>query len=242
MHAPLGFLSRIASTAACVTLLAACAATPRTVESDAAVRSVAVVSLLDEKAPIARIGLTVFNNETATLDQQGELNRLANQIVKKHLRDKRPNWVIKDSTITSQALLNKEKAGGIAWNSFTGNISNDLREIAQATGADLIFVVMDTNQENAPGRGVGIWFRALGSSSASKALVHAHVLLALVDKDGKELTRRGGASPVEVPASELGLTYDLSSLKDPEVSRRVSETLKKQLSASLELATTRMGY
>jgi hypothetical protein len=45
-----------------------------------------------------------------------------------------------------------------------------------------------------------------------------------------------------VLASELGLNYDLSSLKDPQVQERVSASMRKQLGIALTEAATNMGY
>lgn len=242
MTMSMNHLRRLALATLLTTLLSACATGPRTAESDAGVRNVTVVTLLEEKAPISRVGLTVFNNEVVEVDQGGELNRLSRRLVEQHLRDKRPDWVIKDAGVDSTMLAKKNREGGVSWTSFTGNISDDLRRVAKATGADLVFVVLDTTMENSPGRGVGLTLRTVSLSSVSNALVHAHVLLTLVDKDGKELTNRSGGNSL-VPAAELGIKYDVrASLKDPLVQRRVSDALKKQLSASLDLAASSMGY
>lgn len=87
--------------------------------------------------------------------------------------------------------------------------------------------------------GTGISKESLGN-----ALVHAHVLLTLlvlVDKNGTEITVRSG-SDGNVAVSELGLNYDVSNIKDPQVQERVSAAMRKQLGIALSEAATRMGY
>jgi len=171
--------------------------------------------------------------------QHGELNRLATEVVEQRLRAARPEWTV--VPVQSNETLAKKSASGTPWFSFTGNVKEDLQRIAHDTDADLVFAVVDTTQENSPGRGVGIWMRALSKDSSGTALVHAHVLLVLVDKNGTEITNRGGSN-ASVKASELGLNYDLSSLKDPQVQQRVSEAMRKQLETSLTAAAKHMGY
>jgi hypothetical protein len=231
--------SSVLTLVALSTLLSACASAPRSIESDKGVKKVAVVSMLQENAPIVHVGLTVFNNDRTTVDQRGELNRLATQVVEQRLHAARPEWTI--VPVQSNETLAKKSASGTPWFSFTGNVKEDLQRIAHDTDADLVFAVVDTTQENSPGRGVGIWMRALSKDSPGTALVHAHVLLVLVDKNGTEITNRGGSN-ASVPATELGLNYDLSSLKDPQVHQRVSDAMRKQLETALTAAAKHMGY
>ena len=225
--------------AAC--LLAGCASPPRTAADDQAVHKVAVLSLLDEQTPVSRVGLTVFNNQRLTIDQHGALNAFADEVLEKRLRAARPNWTVVQARADARAL--EEKNRGTPWTSFTGRISDDLRRIAQESGADLMFVVIDTTMENSPGRGVGVSMRTMSLNSVDKALLHTHALLVLVDRDGKELTNRGIAGGDKtVDAKDLGLSYDLSTLQQPEVQKRVADALRQQLAQGLEQAAQHMGY
>lgn len=63
-------LLRTAVLIAAAVLLSSCAA-PRTDQEDAGVHSVAVVSLLDEAAPVRRLGFTAFGNGQSSIDQGG---------------------------------------------------------------------------------------------------------------------------------------------------------------------------
>jgi len=222
-------------------LLGACASAPRTAADDQSEHKVAVLSLLEEQTPVARIGLTAFNNQRATIDQRGTLNAFADKVLEKRLRAARPNWTVVRARVDAKALADKN--AGPAWTSFTGRISDDLRQIARDTGADLMFVVIDTTLENSPGRSVGVWMRTLSSSSVGKAQLHTHALLVLVDRDGKELARYSTANGDKtVDTKDLGLSYDLSTLQQPEVRDRVSAALRQQLALGLDQAARGMGY
>jgi hypothetical protein len=232
------FLSSITLIAASI-LLSACASTQRSPEIDKNVKRVAIVSMLEENAPVAHIGLTVFNNDRAFVAQYGELNRIAISVIEQHLHVERPEWTI--LPIKPDDALTKKNNGSVSWSGFTGNVKEDLQRIARDNDADLVFAVVDTRRENSNGRGVGVWLRATSKDSLGNALVHAHVLLVLVDKNGNEITNRSGADG-NVPASELGLNYDLSSLKDPQVQERVSTAMRAQLRQALSTAVKYMGY
>jgi hypothetical protein len=232
------FSSAMASIAL-ATLLSACASAPRSTESDKGVKKVAVVSMLEENAPVVHIGFTAFNNDRTTVDQHGELNRIAIDAIEQRLRAARPEWTI--IPVQPNEALAKKSNSGTPWTSFTGNVKEDLQRIAHDANADLVFAVIDTTRENSSGRGVGVWMRALSKDSLGSALVHAHVLLMLVDRNGTEITNRSG-SDANVLASELGLNYDLSSLKDPQVQERVSASMRKQLGIALTEAAKHMGY
>jgi hypothetical protein len=224
---------------ALVTTLSGCASAPRTIDSDKGIKKVAIVSMLDENAPIVHVGLTAFNNDHATIDQHGELNRIATDTIEQRLHTARPDWAI--VPVAPDPALATKSGSGIPWTSFTGNVKEDLQRIARDNDADLVFAVVTTTRENSPGRGVGIWMRALSKDSLGTVLVHAHVLLVLVDRNGTEITNRSGPD-ADLKASELGLNYDLSSLKDLQVQQRVNAALREQLRVALTQAAKNMGY
>lgn len=222
-----------------VTLLSACAAPPRSAESDKGVKKVAVVSMLDERAPVVHVGMTVFNNDRTILDQQGELNRIAINVVEQRLHATRPGWEV--VAVPPDEALAKKSSSGTPWLSFTASVKEDLVRIASDADADFVFAVIDVTRENSPGRGVGVWMRAISKNSLGNALLHAHVMLVLVDRNGTELMRSTG-SDGNVPASELGLNYDLSTLQDAKVQAQVSAAMRKQLGSALTEAAKHIGY
>ncbi|OFA00742.1 hypothetical protein DUPY_23940 [Duganella phyllosphaerae] len=221
-------------------VLTGCAMTqPRTLEEDRNVKKVAIVSLLEEKTPVAHFGLTVFNNDYKIVDQKGELNRTALRVVEERLHAARPQWSI--VAVPTDAALAAKLNDGIPWVSFTNRVKPELLAIARDTGADLVFVMLDTTSDNTQARGMGIRTRTMNKDNVGNAMVHARIMLALLDKNGEEIRRAGGPDG-SVPAAEIGLNYDLSSLQDPAVEQRAAAAIRKQLEATLIEATTSMGY
>lgn len=233
----------VAKTAAWLALAAVmtgCAITqPRTVEEDRNIKKVAIVSLLEEKTPVVHFGLTVFNNDRKVIDQKGELNRTALRVVEQRLQAARPQWAI--VAVPFDAALAAKMSDNIPWVSFTNRVKPELQAIARETGADLVFVMLDTTSDTTQARGMGIRTRTMNKDNVGNAMVHARIMLALVDKNGEEIRRAGGADG-SVPAADIGLNYDLSSLQDPAVEQRAAAAIRKQLETTLKEAATNMGY
>jgi hypothetical protein len=225
---------------ALASVLTGCAMTqPRTVEEDRDIKKVAIVSLLEEKTPVSHFGLTVFNNDHKVVDQKGELNRTALRVVEQRLQAARPQWSI--VAIPSDAALAAKLNDSIPWVSFTNRIKPELQAIARDTGADLVFVMLDTTSDTTHTRGMGIRTRTMNKDNVGTAMVHARIMLALLDKNGEEIRRAGGPDGT-VPAAEIGLNYDLSSLQDPAVEQRAAAAIRRQLETTLIQAATSMGY
>ncbi len=222
--------------------LGGCAGTARrTVDTDAVMKSVAVVSLLREDVPVQKIGLTVFNNDDRTVPMGGELNKVATTVIESRLKLVRPTWVVKPSNADGAKLSQRFGSAGSSWSSHTGTIKSDLAALASSAGVDALFVVIDTTLENERGKGVGIVLRALPGMEPI-ALVHANVLVVLVDRDGNEITNRIGSGSTSMKASDLGLTADLSSVGQPEVQKALQMQWRTKLRANTAMAMERMGY
>lgn len=213
-------------------LLAACAA-PRTAQDDAAVRSVAVVSLLDESGPVRRLGFTVFGNARDGIPQDGKLKQVAVDTVRQRLAGTRPQWTVKAADL--------DLPGGAKPNA--GSNTAALAALAARMGVDQIFVLEDTIGQNLPGQGVGLTFRTMGDK-AGPMMVHAYIGLVVLDRNGKELVRRSAIrnNPQMTPETELGLRPDLSNLGDPKVRETVSQALQRRLKGAIEEAMERAGY
>lgn len=222
--------------------LAGCAGTARrTVEADAAIKAVAVVSLLREDVPVQKLGLTVFNNDQRIVPMDGELNAAATAAVQSRLKAARPAWVMKPSNTDVASLAKKFNGAGISWSSHTGTIKPELAALARAAGADALFVVIDTSLENERGRGVGVVVRALPGLEPS-ALLHANVLVVLVDAAGNEITNRIGSGSSQVKAAELGLGADITAAAQPQVQNALKARWQTMLATNLAQALERMGY
>jgi hypothetical protein len=222
-------------------LLGGCAA-QRTAEDDRAVRSVGVISLLNESTPVRHFGLTVFNNHPANVEQGGKLKQVVGETVKQRLNSTRPQWTVKLDDTDPGALIDKNR-NLAAVEDFAPKHAKDLAAIAQRLDADLLFVLLDSTGQNHPGQGVGITFRAV-SNDPDTVSVHSFITLYVIDRNGKELIRRGAinGNPLRVSNSALGLRSDMSTLNDPKVRDSVSLTLTNHLKAAVEESMTRAGY
>jgi len=224
-------------------LLSACVAPPRTAIEDAQFKSVAVVSMLDESPRIMRIGATVFGNAAVNVNQDGALNKLATETVEQRLKTSRPNWVIRKAIADPADLSQKHRTRGGSWSGFVGNIKQDLKEIAERSDADLLFVVVEYGTGVSYGGvgmvgGVGSLYRCKPDGTAS---VYAHAWLILVDKSGSEISKRNGESQ-STAIVKLDLPCDIAQLQAPPVAERLSSAMQRQLRVSLESAAIRLGY
>jgi hypothetical protein len=227
-------------------LLSACVAPPRTAIEDAQFKSVAVVSMLDESPRIMRIGVTVFGNAAVNINQDGALNKLATETVEQRLKTSRPNWVIRKAIADPADLVQKHRTRGGSWSGFVGNIKQDLKQIAERSDADLLFVVVEYGTEMFFGGagivgGVGSFYRCVSDQSVGTASVYAHAWLILVDKSGSEISKRNGESQ-STAIVKLDLPCDLAQLQAPRVAERLSSVMQRQLRVSLESAAIRLGY
>lgn len=225
-----------------VCLVTACGGNPRTSEQDAILKRVAVLSLLNEEAQILRTGLTVFNNDSATVDLRGRANADAVSVVQIRLRSNRPDWTLVEVQPDRERLL--EKLRKRSWNGGVSAITEDLAAIAKAERADSVFVIAPARFEREPIVGLGVWLRSLSGSTPASVAVYATVVVYMVDKNGETIANRTGGDNFVSYArtSELGITYDLSTVNDPSVQSRVSTALLAQLQSALTAAMSYLGY
>ncbi len=236
--------------ALCTTLLFATLAgcsipVVRPAETDRAIKSVAVVSLLDEQTRVERIGLTAFNNKAVVVDQTGSLNLFAIETVEAQLHKSRPDWQIKNARDDVASLLLAKKAAGVSWSTQVSSYQKELAALANKLDVDWMFVVVDTAFDNNPGRGVGVRLRTMSLSNVKDATVHAICLVVLVDRNGKEITNRWAGPELAyttVPAFNVGIDYDLAQVATPAVQEKIKSLMRERAKASLEAATKFMGY
>ena len=216
----------------------------RTLAEDQAIKSVAVISLLEEKTQVKLVGLTVFNNKTAVVDQTNVLNNVAVDTVEAALRKSRPGWVLKDARPETAAMISKLKSASGFRSSKTREIAPDISQLAKKLNVDLVFVVVDSRVEDSHGQGVGIVLRTLSLASVKNANVHAICHLYLFGRDGQELAIRwtGGVAFGSVPAADLNLDYELTNISSKETQDRLEKAMQDRLKIGLTSATTGMGY
>jgi hypothetical protein len=198
--------------------------------------------MLDESPRVMRIGMTVFGNAAVNINQDGALNKLATEVVEQRLKTSRPNWVIRKAVADPADLSQKRRARGGSWHGFLGNIKQELKEIAERSDADLLFVVVEVGTGETYGvvgmvGGVGSLYRCKPDGTAR---VYAHVLLILVDKSGSEISERYGAQSESI--LKLDLPCDVAQLQAPPVAESLLSAMQRQLRVSLESAAISLGY
>jgi hypothetical protein len=209
----------------------------RTAQEDQAIKSIAVISLLNEQTKVTRIGFTVFNNKTVVVDQAGVLNNAAVETLESSIRKARPSWTIKDTRSETPRMMTKLDAAGPSISGQVSAISSDLSELAKRLDVDLLFVVVDTRFDNSPGKGVGIQFRG-------RSIVYALCLIVLVDRNGNEILNRwGGESAYKhVESSDLGIDYELDTVSSAGVQEKLKSAMRERLAEALTKAAATMGY
>lgn len=224
-------------------LLAGCASEPRNMQTDVQIKTVAVVSMLDEDVQLRKLGLTIFNNDARFLGRDLGLNRLAVKTIESRLRQSRPGWKIVAADVDSTALA--ARVARPTFNAFyPDDVKAELAVIAKRTSADALFVVVPTTRDNAmPGRGVAAVVRALPGLDP-KLEIQAYVLLMLVDSKGEQITNRstGNEGIRMLPARAMGLSGDLAVLESGNTRARLAEAVQQQLVAALNAASGYMGY
>ena len=196
-------------------LLAGCASGPRNVEQDNAIRRLAIVSILEEDLPVVRIGLTVFNNTAATLAPGFSVNQVAEKVVAERVSKSRPTWTIVQTPYDSKTLATQlRSSSGRPGGYDASRLQSDLASIANTSSADALLVIVPEQYERVPFPGIGIRVRTLSLSSISDVEVVTAVTIRMLDAKAMPVAAAGTMHDTQstVPASSLGLGYDLTTL------------------------------
>lgn len=221
--------------------LGACA-TPKASERDASFKTVAVLSLIDEKARIARIGLTAFNNESKFLNLEGRCNDTIQASVADRLHRLRPGWKVVPAATVPE--LSVAKMADTYQGYFRSSVGPDIAAVARASGADAVFVVGPNFYSATPVMGAGLVLRTLSLTEVQSAAMYATIRVSLFDAGGNELgsALAGDDFVGGMSASSLGLTYDLSTLDSPATHERVVAALLKQMETAVGSSLRFLGY
>ena len=121
---------------------------------------------------------------------------------------------------------------------------SDIAAIIREAGVDAVFLVAPEGTERPSTTGVGVYFRALSQSLMDKAFVHANIYVRIVGRDSESIVDRdaGSKSSTTVRVSELGLTYDLSTVSAESAPDATSSALRRQLTRSVDAAMINLGY
>jgi hypothetical protein len=208
--------------------------------NDSEIRSVAVVSLIDERTKFLRT-IPLGKSKEAVVDQSGVLNPLAVNVVTERLRAARPSWEFKNSDAEHEKLLQAKKAGGISFMNLVSAFTPALAETAKRLEVDALFVIVEDSLDNFTGYGVGGTWHVMGKREPS---IHALVQLVLVGKDGRQIAQRWGGDRAYfyAPAADLGVDPDLESFSNPLVVERFKRATRLLLRDGLVQAVNRMGY
>jgi hypothetical protein len=222
--------------------LAGCAAPP-SMESDAAIHKVAILTVLDESGQVNKIGLTVFQNDVLAIPQEGNVSRTAVEAITQRLHQSRPDWQMVPAGVDLVALGEKYKGGISSFGDTEGKLRPELNDILKRLDADAVFLVTDFNVTNgtAIGPGVGVTLRKLPGIDAH-VIVHAHVVIELLDKSGAVLHRWGGGETGLLKASDFGVTGDIASTNTPDARVKLSEAMRAELRRDVDNALQHMGY
>jgi hypothetical protein len=221
----------------CLFPLWGCAYTPPApLELDESnINSVAIVSLVPEKANLQRIGLTAFNNDRIDVDLGGRISRTIDSVASAHLSAARPQWTIKRITYDRDALVARMKGPGLGRADDGERLFLDLADLCRVNGVDALFVVGPWRSEDPHYDGVGVYLRTLSSSPPRHVTVHSDVALFVVGSNGQVIARsRAGREPRKLmDAKALGIEYELKDNLRPDIIGRLSDAMIEQLTKSL---------
>lgn len=187
--------------------LSACAGGPVKPGADQQIRSVAILSLLNEEPPYASVGLTVFNNRSKPINTEGKLAEATEGTIRSRLQIARPQWQVKPLADTSaiRAVLKDKPAMRFKQQTDIGRIESLLPDLAARSGVDAVFVVAPLWMDFIGDAGVGVLSRV-----QQEAKLVAAVRLTLVSSTGAELVSRDSyfnETLKKVPAG--GMAYSM---------------------------------
>jgi len=176
---------------AIVTLLGACSAPVLKPEQAARLHRVGVVSLLPSELRYDKIGVTVFNNESASRPLGDSLNLAAREAAERRLVAQGKTVI--QLLVDVPALAQRMRSGAIIFDSSAERIGKELSAMAAQHKLDAILVMaqrFDADTGPRGVRGVRVYLAAgLGDIRAAEA--RADIQSILVDPDAKALSHDG---------------------------------------------------
>jgi hypothetical protein len=230
---------------ACLSL-ASCSSIPgKIVEDTTVAKNVVVVGMVENSIPVARIGLTVFNNASTAIRLSDDLNHFIGEEISRQLKTLRPHWHVQVFQ-PSQDLLNRlsklraEGAGGEAYQL----VIRDAALPALEEGADMVLVALPAAPQYSPFRdSSGVVLRTSSLSKVDGARVFGAVSISATAKSGKLVASNSapdGYYFTDVPASDLKLTYALDSVLSGAAPGLVEAAVHKQLARNIAEVLSRL--
>ena len=212
-----------------------CASTHITSEDEKRIHSVAIITLVPEKAHFDKIGLTVFNNEKAEIEMDGRITSTILSTAQKRLSAARPNWTIKDIAYDRRLLIERINKPGMVMTYHEERIEKELAELVSANQLDALLIINAQRYESIPGDGVGVWLRTMSLSAIRTALIHSNVDLKVVGPKGVVIARGLGLpeNPKRLDPTAFGIRYQMKDNMRPELLDRLRSEIVEHLRKSV---------
>jgi hypothetical protein len=239
--AVMNFGLRVLAMCSAALLLVGCATpTPMQAGAQAAIHSVAVVSLVPEEVPLQIMGFTVFNNHSSRLAVSPRTvieGAIGDRIGQDH-----PDWTVKPISYDRAALLEQATNLWVSGWPSAQNIHDALAKLASQAAADAIIVVTPTeyNPDDTGGSGVGVWGRNI--PLLHFVIVYANVGMEVVDAHGTVLARAQERHPLDAyhlyaEREHISLDWPL----DPELRARLESMLRAELGYNIRTRMSEVG-
>jgi hypothetical protein len=220
--------------------VAGCASSHLAAADEARIHTIAIVSLVPETASFTKIGLTVFNNDNATIDLLGRADPLVQSIARARVAKARPRWSVQEIPYDRAQILAKLRSFGLILTRDEGRIQKELADLVNSNHLDAIVLIVPQSADSFGIEGLGIWMRPGLISGIRFLYAHARVDLEIVGADGKAiaLAAQQAASVKKLDPDALGVVPNLKDDLRPELLNRfraeILATLEKTLNAEFD--------
>lgn len=230
-------MSRIRSSLAmslAALLVAACASSKLSVDDEARIKNVAIVSLVPERATFTKIGVTVFNNDQADIDLGGRADQTVESIARDRISKARPNWTIRPISYDRAELLKRLQGFGLIMARDEEKIQQDLAALVRDNGLDALVLVVPENADSHGIEGLGVWMR-VGLARIGVVYVHSRVDVEVIGPEGRTLALavRGSESLKEIDPKVFGMVPAFRENIRPELIGRLSDEIVGELAKTL---------
>lgn len=224
--------------------VAGCASAPQHLsESQANIKSIAIVSVVPDRVNLEKTGLTVFNNQASQIDMGSSVTDTIYAIARKRIQLAHPGWQVKAVDYDKGALLGKARSAGLLLRSPTANMSDELAALAKKNDVDAILVVVSyRDASHGYDDGITVRLHTLNLSTIQHAYVRAIVNVAIVDRLGAINVSGDGGAVTKLDAEGLGLKYELKENDLPVIQEKLKDAAISNLQNSMEDAFKAIGF
>lgn len=204
----------------------------------------AIVSLVPESARLTKIGLTVFNNDSASFDLGGRVDKNVQSIARGRIAKAKTQWTVREISYDGAALLGKLRSFGVPKAMAAERIQEDLTDLIASNHLDAILLIIPESADSFGIEGLGIWMRPGLISGIRFLFAHARIALEIIGPDGKALALASSskASLKELDAVALGVGPNLQDDIKPELIDRFGEEILLLLGKTLNSEFDELGF